>query len=442
MKSMQRLFIRMTLASVVALVAVGCVDESDETSGGGAALQNQPEQQDGDECEDGQTYNPIEDRCVELQQEEGPTEQDNEDCPEGQSYDPISNECTDICAEGCEYDPQTEECYDCPVINDAEECGPFEEWDDDAGECVETGECGPGNLIGQTCRPDGGLLPGAQVTIEGVDCDGVPFLETTAADQQGNYQFHDIPAGEHDLTITSGSWEDTSPVPVIKDETTDLSTEAEKICLQGTDVDIAVIPGTWDDIGEILDGMDIQYDLINDTGGLLGDLEELTQYDIVFAECGASWSSFSFDTDMEIIESNVRRFVEEGNSLYASDLSDDYIDDPLPDAVQFATSSGSGSQYVDADVVSEEMQNALGVTTTEIYFNMGGWSIAEDGGPASTVHFRADVSTGSSTVEDAALMIHYNDPIGDGRAIYTSFHNTAQTTGDMEEILEYMIFTL
>ncbi len=431
---MQRTCHRLVMMiAMVGFVLTGCGD--DQTAGDAAEGLDAPDDED---CPEGEFVNPATGECT-----EDPNAGESE-CGVGETFDEDEGECVpQECPDGEVWDDADEECVS---LDEPGDCSEFEEWDEANETCVPTGECGPGSISGQTCRPDGGLLPGADVVVEGTDCDGYPFTETTMADNQGFYTLEDIPAGQHELTITSGSFEVTNEVTVNKGHETDLKSEAAKICLEGTEVDIAVLGGTWDDIGELLDGMGIDYDFIGSTGSdigdFLGDLDEMREYDIIFAECGASWGGFGFDTDMETVENNVRRFVEEGNSLYASDLADDFIDDPLPEAVNFASSSGSGSQTVDADVLSTEMQDLLGSTTTEIYFNMGGFSIAESGGPASQVHFESDVSTGTSTVEDAALMTTYDDPIGNGRAIYTSFHNTAQATGDMEDILEFMIFTL
>ena len=46
------------------------------------------------------------------------------------------------------------------------------------------------------------------------------------------------------------------------------------------------------------------------------------------------------------------------------------------------------------------------------------------------------------TLDEAKLMSIYYDFVGGGRAVYTSFHNSAQATGEMQEILEFMIFQL
>ena len=336
------------------------------------------------------------------------------------------------------------------------------------------GECGPGSIVGQTCRPDGQVLPGAEITLIGDDCDGQEFTMETVADQDGFYEFEDVDAGTHTVRIEAGSFFAEEPILVRKDEQTNWVSSDAKLCLEGSGVPIAVIEGAYDDIGGILGGMDIEYDVVgsdmgsgmsfllgdNEAADFLSDINEMNQYNILFIECGSLWSDLSgggfdnffgggSDVDTDEILDNLRQFVESGNSLYVSDQAQPFIQKGLPDAVQFYNDSGGAAgprvgdaQDIQADVVSNEMQAVIGPGPTLINFNLAGVAIAEDGGPTSTVHFRGDVeSTQAGLIHDAALMLTYDDPVG-GRAIFTSFHNSAQPAGDMEDILESMIFQL
>lgn len=428
----RNLIVLLSLA-LLPLAAIGCGDELD-AEGDAPSDQGQDDPQSEEDCEDHEGWNPVTNECYTPDDDDDDDDDNGDECPPDQKME--DGECVDRCPVDEFWDEENEECVD--IDGD---CGEFEEWDPDDEVCVPTGECGPGEIIGQTCRPDEAVLPGAEITLEGIDCDGYEFDMETQADDQGYYEFEDVPAGTHELTVTSGSWVDTDDVTVQKGQTTDLTTEAAKLCLEGDTVDIAVLEGSFDDIGSILDGLGIDYELYGTSGStpistLVEDLDAMKDYDIIFAECGGSPGSST-------AENNVHQFVESGHSLYASDLADDYIEALSHgiDVITFADQSGSAGT-VTADVLTPAMQNLVG-STLDIEFDMGSWSIMESAAVVTEVHFEVDGhQVGMDHVDKVPLLAVFHDPIGGGRAIYTSFHNSAQADSEIEEIMEYMIFQL
>ncbi len=392
------------------------------------------------------------------------------DCPDDQTYHPISGECVvdgDNSADGNGSNSSTN--GDNQSTNGDNGDNSDDNGSDNGGDNNSNSppdECGPGAIEGQSCRPDGTLLAGADVTLTGVDCDGDDFEMTTQADADGYYEFYDVPAGDHLMTIESGSFATDRSVTVYPEQTTDLESEAAKVCLEGSGVPIAVLEGGYDDVGSILDGLDIEYDVVggDTTSDPLGsgaedfltDFNEMMSYDIIFIECGGLWSEldggglFGGGGDIDQIEDNIRSFVEQGNSLYASDLAQPFIQETIPEAVDFYQESqgtsgprqGQSGQTVTADIVSPEMQTLLGSGTTSINYDSNGWAVAEGAGPDTKIHFEGDITLqDGSTVSDSPLMLTYDDPAA-GAAVFTSFHNSDQATGEMEEILEFMIFQL
>ena len=316
-------------------------------------------------------------------------------------------------------------------------------------------ECGTGAIEGAACRPDGAELPGADVTISGQDCHGDSFAYSTVTDELGYYHFSEIPAGLHTVTVSSGSFDTSADVVVYEDEVR----MAPQICLQGGDTSVAIIHGEFDDVGTLLEGIGIDFDYITEdtwdgeeAAAFFSDLSAMLTYDIIFVECGGSWSNMeasTFDVDMDQVASNIAEFVERGNSLYASDQAQPYIQESL-NAIEFYNEDDgiTGPQVgisgdLQAEVLSPEMQNVLGATTAELYFELAAWTIAVDVEPSTEVHIQGDAeTTAGEVIENSPLMSVYSDPSGEGRAIYTSFHTTATSTADMQDILEFMIFQL
>ena len=304
-----------------------------------------------------------------------------------------------------------------------------------------TAACGSGTIEGTVCRPDGDDLPDAEVTIDGVDCDGDDFQKTTTADSDGFFEFDDIDAGTHDVTVSSGSFQKTGElVSVSTGQTTDLTGDNDAICLDGDEASIAVINGTFDDTTEWLDSLQVDYTAYNnsdDVEDLLMNYSDLSSYDIVLAECGAPWSVF---VDHDAIIDNLVDFVEDGNSMYASDLADEYVEETFPDV--FEIDSGGSQGAFEGDVVNSTMQDILGTDVADIYFNLGGWRVVESLGTDATSEVEGDVDVSGNILEDAPLLSTYHDPNGDGQVVYTSFHNNSDATDDMNDILKYVIFQL
>lgn len=427
------------IVAFIAALAIGCGEDPVDANGDNDG-DDPDDELTADDCEDDERWNPVKKECV--------SDPDAND--ENDEIGP------DDCADDEVFDFDEEECVEDVSVNDPQgpdDCADDEIYED--GECIPDPEqCGPGAIEGQTCRPDDGILPGADVTVQGTDCDGDQFQESVTADSSGIYDFDDIPSGSHDIIITSGSFELEEDVVVQKGETTDLKSDAGKLCLDGDEVDIGIITGGWDDIAGILDPMGIDSEVIDDPSAVIADLDAMKDYDIIFVECTASITSLSGDQDD--LRANVKRYIQEGNSMYASDFSHTYFQYGIPEAFTFykedegdsGPKAGPQGVYDDIQVTSPEMQTLLGTDTVEIDLVTGAnWGVIEDVSASGTVHFRFNGDIDDGGLVDAPLMATYDDPIGGGRAIYTSFHNEDQSGGsgmtdDMSDILEYMIFQL
>ena len=407
------------LAALVLVISAGCGSDADSSDfesnqvadGDGGEVdgdgERQPEDGSGpDGCEEGEQFNPINGTCQPIE-DEGDVDLDEDD------------------------DGEEEEEEEGPVLG-----------------------CGAGALHGQACTTDGTRLPAATVTVSGQDCDGNSFELTTQTDRDGVFMLEDIPGGQHHMTVTSGSFSAQRPVDIFEGRTnTDLLDDDDKVCVDG-DVSIMVVQGSYDNVPQLLSGMQLEYDTIGigDSTNLtyfLSDPEEMAEYDIIFFACGSSFSNVSNGSgDFDQMMHNIRRFVENGNSIYASDWSSDFIHNTFPEAVDFYTDSprvGDGQQTINADVTSSEMQTLLGRNTAELYFNAGGWVVATNASPPSVVHFRGDAEkSNGEVVHGAALLTTFTEPIGGGTVVYTSFHNNNQVDAgtDMHDILNFLIFQL
>ncbi len=317
----------------------------------------------------------------------------------------------------------------------------------DTGDPLDDGE---GGVMGQICDPSTvDWVSGAEVSIA-IDWDGdgvVDEVLSTLTGSDGSFTLLGVPEGTWTVTIVKGSFSATYEVHVFEGEITEIP---EPVCLEGHDVNIAVVTGEYDDIGAILMEMGLGFDQVegytnDDYIALLTDLPTLQTYDMVFLNCGINTSWYD---EYATIRDNLETYLFEGGRIYVSDWSYFFIELPIPDAIDFyGTDTTFGSAldgspgHLTADVLDANMQAMVGGTTADLNFNLNSWALAEAAGVGATVMVEADAglySGGSLPSAKLAIKVEY----GSGAAVFTAFHNEAQATVDMGLLLREIVMTL
>jgi hypothetical protein len=452
------------LVLAMACVAVACSD--DTTDEGGTPT-----------CGADESYNTLSGQC--------------EPALRGDNNDPNNNDPNNNDPDN--NDPDNNDPNSDAGTDDGTDSGDHTDTDDpdgDVGDNTNPGSdvaapgCGPGAIIGKACAPSGETLAGADVTLEGFDCDGDPYTQTVQTNSDGDFQFNGVPSGRHTLTISTGSFSRNQTIVVQPGETLDLSTAAAKICLDGGNVDIAIIEGAYDHVSGVLDDLGLDYtvegndqpqgSIFNQTPPsghtFLMDVAAMNQYDIIFINCGNLWDALQSTApgDIATIISNLKTYLAGGKSLYVSDWAHPFIEKAYPDAIDFygddATTNearrGYAPQTITASVTSPELQNVLGSSQATIDFPHSPptiyndhWVVAQGADASSTIHLSGDAQlcpSGGGTCNSASgsqaaapLLATYKAPSG-GTTIFTSFHNERQAAinQDMEKILKFLIFQL
>ena len=315
-----------------------------------------------------------------------------------------------------------------------------------------TSDCTTGSIDGLSCAPDESPWPNAEITLEGTDCDDNNFEYTTEADTDGSFQFDDIDSGDHQLSVESGSFElSDQSVSVAGGETTDLTISGEPLCLEGDEVEIAVIDGQYAHISEFLDDLEFDYSFYeagsfgfdySDILNLLEVYSALSSYDILIVDNGAPWKDEMTNGDYDTIEDNLDSFVDDGNSILASDYGTDYIADSIPDAFNFNT-DGASTPTLDADILNSDLEDLVGSSTANLNFGIAAWYFIDSPGTDTTIDLEGDVDMSDDpSVDDAGLMGTY-DPVDEGRVIATSvYYDASDVTDDMLDILRFSLFEL
>jgi len=353
--------------------------------------------------------------------------------------------------------------------------------------CGGGGGGGPstGSVAGYVMAPDGTTpVVDAYVYIPTAAASrrAVPFDYT---DQYGYFRIDNVPAGPQTLAVNAGPFHYERSINVTGGQVNLVAPQDNPITMGGgggTQVKMAVAAGYYDAISDVLDRLGfprlaspddpgtgyVLYGEVaptppsfgsGDISPVLSDTALLAKYHIIFLNCGTDESAVWDPTLM----ANLRAWIEAGGFLYVSDLAYDFVEVAYPDAVDFygddavrdSAERGVPGQ-VTADVLDSGRQAALGKNTAQINFNLGSWAIIDGVGTGTDNLMRANVQAydlGLGSVSDhrtrnlgVAQLPLSNRPIlvrfraGQGGVIYTSFHNEAQTSADMDKILDQLVF--
>jgi hypothetical protein len=94
--------------------------------------------------------------------------------------------------------------------------------------------------------------------------------------------------------------------------------------------------GQVDAVGALVPGTE-QFDLVDDSdqGSFLDSLAQMNQYHIIFVPCAATKYWINAPTVPQSRSENIRDYVEAGGKWYATDHSNEYIEQPFPNYQEF-----------------------------------------------------------------------------------------------------------
>jgi hypothetical protein len=327
----------------------------------------------------------------------------------------------------------------------------------------------PGAITGRVCDPGQHVaIYDARVHVEVNRGGKVEELDTfTEAD--GSFVLDGIPPGTYDLHVARGSFTTVLlGVVVSEGETTALD---EAACLAPDTVDMTVFTG-HDSVEDVLTRLGYDDFELVETNRSEGEDDEsvpswiveafgppgaLDDQDILFVNCDAhEWAlDRASPAETEAALDALRTFVENGGSIYFSDWAYDLVEALYPDAVDWLgddserddAQRGKQQDFV-ATVVDTDVATALGRDTANLSFDFNRIALAQDLGPTARPLLLADVraddgSGGEETIQQVPVVLEIK-PAGEagGRILFTSFHNGANNTVDMDDVLRAIVFAL
>lgn len=290
-----------------------------------------------------------------------------------------------------------------------------------------------GSITGQVTAADGTTpIPGVTVSLADAERHRTQTLGRLAVDgpsaitdSDGRFTLDDVPAGEQALVAQRGAFRASFQAEV---EAGALMTVDAPVELEST-TSMAYVPDAWDSIEEIVAGLGNEITEISRSD--LADPAVTSQYGVIFINCGPGTGSLPSDAAVE----NLRAYVQNGGVLYASDWAGAFVETLYPDDIAL-TQSGE-AQDVTATVVEEDVSLFVdGRSEIEIAYEVSGWVRVTELSDNATVLVNGVINDEENAPEPLAVLLER----GEGRVVYTTFHNEADVSEDQLAVLRYFIY--
>jgi hypothetical protein len=288
----------------------------------------------------------------------------------------------------------------------------------------------------------------------------IAMIRTDSSDSEGNYLLRDGLVATSLIcalfvvygmdSIDSDSSSSVPQISEIQETVVNQVTPPEPV----NRLRLGVTPADFDDMGSLLKTLGEGYQYEDFQIEELLDSEKLKEIDILFLTCGGfpdSWLGKQLNEATrgrdvyqfrpEIVEratENLRTFVKQGGTLYASDWRFVLIANAFENFVDVDKVIEGDKQTVEAEVVDPGLREVLG-DMIRLNFDQAGWNPAAFKGEEMVTYLRGHYRSPDNAESEAALLVKF--PFGEGNVIFTSFHNEKQNSETEIELLRYLVFT-
>jgi hypothetical protein len=281
-------------------------------------------------------------------------------------------------------------------------------------------------------------------------------------DLDGYWEIKDLPGDEEYTwyTMYGPTTLDSDKVYVPGGTTVEIE---EPDCFDPLALDVAVVEGNYDDFHLVLNEMGFaNYELIDgldqaEIKDFLSNAEKLAEYDIIFFNGGFIESEVIYneenplDADVALRLANLKAFVENGGTVYASDWAYDVVEIIWPEAADFVgddlePNAAQMGDYgsVTASVTDTSLSEFLGVDTLDILYDLPVWPPASETSGSVSVHLEGRVfytdGQNSGVPLNSPLLFSFN--AGQGKVVYSSFRVARNASAEMVDTLQYMMYSL
>jgi hypothetical protein len=249
---------------------------------------------------------------------------------------------------------------------------------------------------------------------------------STLTNPQGQYTLQNVPSGSQQLVATRGNFMVEFTVQVQPNQT--VVAAPAKLAPVGK---LAFVRGSFDSIEDfVMNSLGNPMDEL--TAQQLGTPATLAQYRMIFLNCGLDDQPAADPSTIQALLAWVRA----GGTLYASDWAISYVSAMLPqDIIEIEEAP---DQLVNSTITDTDLQQFTGQTTAQIQYDLPGWYGLRQISNRPRVLLRGSYATYTGQVQNRPLAIVIEE--GQGRIIYTSFHNEAGVTSDQLQVLRYYVY--
>ncbi len=312
--------------------------------------------------------------------------------------------------------------------------------------------------------------------VVGVGEPSEEYIAKTGTTETGEFKFVAIPEGNRSLVVKVGPYERRSVTPVVKGKVAMVASEAStlpKISDENSKVaKITVFTGSYDHLENVLSKIGIAPKTLESTDtfslkstsaqflSLASDPEKLKAADLVMINCG-------FQGELHLknatIRSNLRDYVNNGGSLFVTDLAYDVVEQVFPEFINFegdvdptisspmglAEKGSSGVTYsagipelnlklwlksaVKCGNTANPTESCLNAKEqVDIQGFAGGWAM-----------MNSVIAPTRTWVENSERPLTATFALGKGKVFYSSYHtvhdNNANSLFPQERILQYFV---
>lgn len=226
------------------------------------------------------------------------------------------------------------------------------------------------------------------------------------------------------------------PIEVAKMEDAELTHTVRRVKLSDmtpTPMRLGVTKFVHDDLGTVLAQMGTGYGTSEVSNSDLLSLDQLKKYDVVFLTC-----SEMYVRDFRSA-GTLRQFVEQGGTLYASDLRGDLLQVAFPEYRSAYPVFPGVPQNVDATVVDPALQRCLDRKQIPLKFESFDWRPSPFDPAKVTVCLRGNYRNSLGHDVLAPLLVKFRHK--QGTVIFTSFHNSKVESPTVRKLIEYLVFS-
>lgn len=178
----------------------------------------------------------------------------------------------------------------------------------------------------------------------------------------------------------------------------------------------------YDDVGAILTEIGLPWSKIQDED--FAKYKILKNYDVVFINCLAGG-------DSKKNKNALRKFVEKGGVLYASDCAKYHLEEAFPEYIDF-TYNAKFKGDISCTVMNSDFESLLSKNKMNIHFNSVLYYASDIKGDSKEIYLRGDYA---GRKEPVTVGFEH----GEGHVIFTAFHNYGSATLEEKEFLKFLV---